>query len=451
MPTDDTSLLKLRKTLPQSSSLNRRVGSRWRSLRRDISDIFRQEHFGIYIDWTSPAGTGGEISVLHSFVAKKIREKRKLFAFVASMIWPLKALLLSVRMKRKFGMQVRRNTGISLYRQFVWQLSLALRHFIPPRAFYFYGLYEAESRRRAHLYVQDHEILPLLDAVNGKADYAVFDDKRRFFEECSRFGLPTIPVIAEFEDGKLKKWAGNGKGPLPEADLFAKPALGKCGQGVISYSFKGQGLYISEKGIPMSESRVLDDLAEASKQRPYILQKKFANHPDISAIAPGALCTSRIITCRLPDGGFEDIIAIFKMPTGLCCTDNFSTGGIAIALDKENGILGTAITKELDARRVDTHPDTGRKLAGFQIPCWEQVIELCLKAHAVFPTYAYIGWDVAVTDAGPLLVEGNLRWGVESMQRAHNRPLGETRFVGTMLLHLESLKRAQSFQVNNPT
>jgi hypothetical protein len=98
------------------------------------------------------------------------------------------------------------------------------------------------------------------------------------------------------------------------------------------------------------------------------------------------------------------------------------------------------MTKELDAARTERHPDTGGRLAGFRLPHWSEALALCLKAHASFSAYAYVGWDVAFTDDGPVLVEGNLRWGVESMQRAHYRPLGETLFPETIILHINQSK-----------
>jgi hypothetical protein len=325
---------------------------------------------------------------------------------------------------------------VSLSRQFFEQLYLAMRHFIAPRAYYFYRLYEEENRKRAPLYVQDHEIVPLLKLVSRGIDYEVFNDKRRFFAECRGRGLPAIPIIAEFEAGALKQWGDGFGGRLPRTDLFAKPALSKGGEGATVYTFQEPGLYRCADGTLRTEEQLLAGLAEASRKHPYILQERFVSHPEISMLAPGALCTSRVVTCRLPDGSCEEIMAIFKMPVGTCCTDNFSSGGFAIAVDKESGQLGSGIEKNLDADRADVHPVTGERISGFRIPHWQQAIQLCRRAHAAFPAYAYIGWDVAVTESGTVLVEGNLRWGVESMQRGQGRPLGGTRFAESMILHL---------------
>ena len=377
---------------------------------------------------------------IHWCVTRAVWRERRLYAALSFLAWPVKAAILAGKMTRQHGANVKQKTGIGLGRQYIAQIRLALRHGIAPRAYYFYGLYQEENRKQAPLFIQDHEIGLLLRVLNGTADYTLFDDKRRFFAECERHGLPTIPVIADFEKGSGKYVRSGTDRHLPRTDLFAKPALGKCGTGVKAYTYERPGLYRSEEGRQRTEEELLSDLAECSQKTPYILQERYVNHPVISELSPRALCTSRIVTCRLPDGSCEDIIAIFKMSLGDCCTDNFSTGGIAISLDKSSGLLGSGISKGLDADRVDIHPDSGRRISGFQIPHWQQVIQLCLKAHAAFSDYAFVGWDVAVTSDGPVLVEGNLNWGVESMQRAHYGPLGETRLVDSLLLHIDHRK-----------
>jgi hypothetical protein len=314
-----------------------------------------------------------------------------------------------------------------------------MRYFITPRAYYFYGFYNEGSRRRAPLYIQDYERVPLDKLTNGAADCMALEDKRRFFAACKRFGLPAIPIVAEFEGGSLKHWGEGYDNRLPNTDLFAKPALGKCANGAMLYTFEPAGFYRCSDGTVKTGEELLESLAETSREHPYILQERYSNHPAIAALSPGALCTFRVVTCRLPDGRCEDIVAIFKMPTRNNFADNFAVGGLAISVDRKNGLLGSAITKDIDAERTDIHPDTGQKITGFPIPQWEQVIPLCLRAHAAFSDFAYVGWDVAVTTDGPVLVEGNLEWGVEGLQRGHGGPLGETRFAENLMVHVKHL------------
>jgi len=61
------------------------------------------------------------------------------------------------------------------------------------------------------------------------------------------------------------------------------------------------------------------------------------------------------------------------------------------------------------------------KLQGRSIPFWSQLCKYIFKAHDVCPNIRTIGWDIAITDEGPVLIEGNLGWGTHSLTM---NPLG---------------------------
>ena len=58
---------------------------------------------------------------------------------------------------------------------------------------------------------------------------------------------------------------------------------------------------------------------------------------------------------------------------------------------------------------------------GYPVPFYAESVELALKAHALFPRLLTVGWDVAVTQDGPMLVEGNHDWDIEMLQVVHQK------------------------------
>ena len=67
----------------------------------------------------------------------------------------------------------------------------------------------------------------------------------------------------------------------------------------------------------------------------------------------------------------------------------------------------------------ERHPVTGTEIMGFQIPLFDQALELCRTAsRRVEAHLKYIGWDVAITPDGPVLVEGNNLPGYDMCQNA---------------------------------
>ncbi len=53
------------------------------------------------------------------------------------------------------------------------------------------------------------------------------------------------------------------------------------------------------------------------------------------------------------------------------------------------------------------HPDTEQNFTGRKIPYWEALRELCVTAAKNTPFFRSLGWDIAITSDGPLLIEGN--------------------------------------------
>ncbi|OGW55645.1 MAG: hypothetical protein A2Y81_01085 [Nitrospirae bacterium RBG_13_43_8] len=407
--------------------------------------VVSDEYCRIYINWNMPPRRWDNMTKIHWCYTRIEWRHRKLYALLSCIAWPLKTCIFAWKRTRQYGPKVKEKTGIAMGRQVLDQIYFAIRHFIPPRAYYFYNLYEAANHDIASLYVHEHEIVSLMRFLNATHQVRILDDKRSFFRECTRLGFQTIPIVAEFEDGKLKTYIDSANNILPKTDLFAKPALGKCGKGIESYGYDREtDRYCCNDGTLITRDQLLRRLSQCSKRSPYIIQERIFNHPEISELFSEALCTIRVVTGRAPSGPAEPLVSTFKMPTNNCINDNFAAGGIAVAVEKTTGVLGKGITRDIAAERVSRHPDTGHTFSGFRIPYWHQIIQLCLRIHDAFPDFSFVGWDVAVTKDGPVLVEANPDWGVEGIQRAHYVPLGMSRFAELFILHIKQQDRFNS-------
>ena len=100
--------------------------------------------------------------------------------------------------------------------------------------------------------------------------------------------------------------------------------------------------------------------------------------------------------------------------------DNFHKGGMGVNVDTRVGKLkGEAIDKDLN--HFKKHPLTNIYFNNYELPYWKETKELVLKAALVNQNIQVVGWDVAITKKGPVLVEGNRRPGFDIVQVLSDR------------------------------
>jgi len=134
------------------------------------------------------------------------------------------------------------------------------------------------------------------------------------------------------------------------------------------------------------------------------------------------------------------VAACYRMPTGSGVADNFAAGGLAAPLG-EDGRLGCAVRKDIRSGSCTSHPDTGAAISGAELPFWREMVELAKRAHRCVGDVAFVGWDVACIQSGPILVEANPYWCGELVQISHDQPLGEMTFPHLLRDALEAVSR----------
>lgn len=177
-------------------------------------------------------------------------------------------------------------------------------------------------------------------------------------------------------------------------DAIAKPRAGKGG-------------FCVEQLSPPPTPEQLRALHQRLEEEDKLVEEHIRQHPEISGFYPHAVNTIRLTTFYTENGPVL-LAPLMRIGCGDSVADNFDSGGVLTMLDVETGrMLSGAMNKQYVW--FDAHPETGKKFEGFVVPHWDQVRAICLAAAQEEPRAAYIGWDVAITPEGCVIVEGNSR------------------------------------------
>ncbi len=152
-----------------------------------------------------------------------------------------------------------------------------------------------------------------------------------------------------------------------------------------------------------TEREVFDELL--SQHKKFILEERVVQSQALSALHESSVNTIRCITL-LTRNGPEVAYCFMKIGRDGSFVDNGGAGGILVGIDKQTGQLDTDGFDELNNRYV-SHPNTWIRFQGYQLPEWNQMLDICREIAAKMPSLRYIGWDMAHTDNGWGVTVGN--------------------------------------------
>lgn len=245
-----------------------------------------------------------------------------------------------------------------------------------------------KNHKEKKLYLTGKKQHAFFDKVNNKDKTDIFIDKLKFAETFSSYlGRKIFNLKLDGSNiGDAKEW-------LSDINVvFAKPSKGVRGQGVTRLEVGND----VEETINYCLNNNLDILEEEIKQ-----------HKDMSALYPDAINTVRFMTF-VENNDVKIIGTRLRMGNG-GYVDNAAAGGVFATINVESGEVDSVAFNKSN-EKFERHPITNHPIKGFKIPFWEEIVEMCKKAALEVPDVRSIGWDVAITENGPLLIEGNDRW-----------------------------------------
>lgn len=149
----------------------------------------------------------------------------------------------------------------------------------------------------------------------------------------------------------------------------------------------------------------------------YLVTEYVIAHEAIRNISSGALNTVRIMVIN--EDGKHPVIAnsIVKFSTKTSGqVDNISAGSVYANIDSVTGAFSNG-KKFLNSFCMDCnhHPDTNLEIKG-QLPNWEMMTEKITQISQYLSPLSYLGYDIALTEAGFKIIEINSHQGIRMLQ-----------------------------------
>jgi Sugar-transfer associated ATP-grasp len=342
------------------------------------------------------------------------------------------------------GRVVKNTNGKPLFAQAKEMTLLWFNQRIDPPSYYAQEFHKVAKLEAAPHYLTPYETKNgLFAALNNQLPNPLpgheMSNKELFADCCSRFDIPhPQKLLTVNSDGVT--W--HCKPHEIENDLFCKPQFGMGAVGTFAFRYRPPGIYINLENKEFDLQAMLQMLQRRTPQFLTIVQPWLKNHSSISDLALDSLITFRVVTCKDEAGRPEVTHAMLRVLVKLEPEwSSVRDDEYAAPIDIETGELGLMTGDSIRTAhlRYEYHIVTGSKIYRRTILAWPQIRDLAMKAHEAFAHRMVVGWDIALTEQGPVLLEGNTNMDVMFLQRVHNEPIGQSRLGALMNFHLKNL------------
>lgn len=255
--------------------------------------------------------------------------------------------------------------------------------------FYIFHYEDIDDKKRRS-FAPEFDKNTFADLVNDPKQADVFLDKwttYQYFKEFFGRDVYNIRSLSDIESTDFEAFVNK------HHRFILKPVFGT----------RGAGIEVVEFNDVATARKYMSDMFKSGITA-IIIEELIIQHEKLAELHKESANTLRVITIRYNDR-VDVIHAYLRVGKGNSVIDNASAGGVFGVVNIETGKIYAACDRW--GNQFDVHPDTGKHLIDFEIPRWEEVKALVKKAAQVLPEVHYVGWDVAVTTTGCVLIEGN--------------------------------------------
>jgi alpha-L-glutamate ligase-like protein len=195
-------------------------------------------------------------------------------------------------------------------------------------------------------------------------------------------------------------------------DFVIKPAQGSGGNGIIVIVGRKGDDWVGISGkiytafdLRKHISDIIFGIYSFDLGDRAIIESRIVQHAEMTELSPLGLADVRVIMCDE-----KPVMSMTRVPTRQSDGKaNLHQGALGVAIDIASGITTHA---QFLGQPIAEHPDTGIAVLGRRLPFWTETIELAERAAQAVPL-KYLGVDISISPDGPLLLEINVRPGLE--------------------------------------
>lgn len=300
--------------------------------------------------------------------------------------------------------------------------------FGPPKidflAYFKYGLFRSDKTfDQKCKYVPSSQTWKLTRRVSPKSGHhvqGIFKDKILFNRMMNSFGFKT-PELQLYIGSKvapnLKNKANNWQELKSFFEnnvvfpVFCKPIDGLQGLGAVSIvgiDLDAQELMLgNDKKI--SVEKFCRDIFEYY-ERGYMIESFVQQEQSLTSKFGPVPVILRVVTVKEKEKEPEFLYTYMRGADAKAMgTLERSSKIIRSVFDAETGEVVPDFYENSKFlwEKLTTHGVDGEPFKGFKIPHAAEAIQQCIDIHTLFPGQGWIGFDIIITEEGPLFVEGN--------------------------------------------
>lgn len=274
-----------------------------------------------------------------------------------------------------------------------------------PKEYFMYRFYNLDNSEQEKMFLiaMQRKIRKKYDVDKAFVNIICNKEKTNiYFAECVKrpWCVNTKVTLKEFENTFRKV-----------SRIIYKPSGGHRGFGIEAFDLNSGNMEEVYNKLSTYPEGVVEEFVK--------------QHPDMARLSPNSVNSVRFVTISsfdepvTKDGKHLDVAySIVRIGRGASIVDNLHSGGMVANVDLENGTLATHGADRM-GMLWEKHPETGTVIKGFKIPFFEEARAMVEQAILEHKVEGYLGWDLGISENGPVLLEINTCPGSDGLQTAY--------------------------------